>query len=130
MKRIILWALVAGLVIFAGAASYTFHRVYKGVVRITEQAKSEFSGDAMEALRSMIVSDSFSFEEKNTAIWALGQFADPDALPFLEELNSGIAEQRVPFDRSSDLSKYEIEKAIKWCKKGNLTSWMYRKIRL
>lgn len=51
-------------------------------------------------------SENHSFEEKNSAVWALGQFADQKALPFL----------------------HEIEKAIKWCKRGNLTSWMYRNI--
>jgi len=129
MKRIILWAIVTGFVILAGTASYTFHQVYKGVARITEQAKAEFSGDAVEALTSLIKSEAYNYEEKNNAIWALGQLADPKALPFLEELMNE-AEDRTPFDRSSGLSKYEVEKAIKWCKKGNLTSWMYRKIRL
>mgnify|MGYP001816007843 CR=1 FL=1 len=129
MKRIFLWALVAGFVILAGTAGFTFHQIYQGVAGITEQATSAFPGDAVEALSAFILSDSQSYEDKNTAIWALGQFADPDAIPFLEKLNAGMAEQPVPFDRSGGLSKYEIEKAIKWCKKGNLTSWMYRKIK-
>jgi hypothetical protein len=129
MKRVILWAIVAGFLILAATASYTFRQIYKGVAGITAQAKSTFPGDALEALSSFILSDSQTFEDRNTAIWALGQFADPDALPFLEKLNSEISEQGVPFDRSGGLSKYEIEKAIKWSKKGNLTSWMYKKIR-
>jgi hypothetical protein len=129
MKRVFLWALVAGFVILAGAAGFTYHQIYKGVARITEQARSSFPGDAVEALSTFILSDSLDFEDKNAAIWALGQFADPEALPFLEKLNSEIEEQAVPFDRSGGLSKYEIEKAIKWCRKGNLTSWMYGKIK-
>ena len=129
MRRIILLILAALFVILAGTASFTFLQIYKGVARITEEARSEFSGDALEALSSLILSDSYGFEDKNTAIWALGQFADPEVLPFLEDLNSKIEDQPVPFDRSSGLSKYEIEKAIKWCKKGNLTSWMYRKVK-
>ena len=128
MKRIFLWILAAILVIMLGSAMYTFNQIYRQVNRITEKAKSEFSGDAIGALSSLIVSEGFAYEEKNTAIWALGQFADPEALPFLEKLNAETAEQPVPFDRSGGLSKYEIEKAIKWCKKGNLTSWMYRKL--
>jgi hypothetical protein len=129
MKRVFLWALVAGFLLLAATATYTFRQIYKGVAGITEQAKSAFPGDAVESLSSFILSDSQSFEDKNTAIWVLGQLADPEAIPFLEELNSEIAEQSVPFDRSGGLSKYEIEKAIKWCNKGNLTSWMYRKIK-
>lgn len=120
---------MACLVILLGAAGYTFNQIYKQVNRITEVAKSEFPGDAVEALSSLIESDACDFEEKNTAIWALGQLADPEALPFLEKLNSETEDDTIPFDRSGGLSKYEIEKAIKWCKKGNLTSWMYGKIR-
>lgn len=129
MKRIIIWIIVAGFVILLGSAGYTFNQIYRQVTRITEVAKSEFSGAAVEALSSLIESDAYGFEDKNTAIWALGQLADPEALPFLEKLNSKTEEDIIPFDRSSGLSKYEIEKAIKWCQKGNLTSWMYGKIR-
>ena len=129
MKRIIIWIIVACLVFLLGAAGYTFNKIYKQVKRITEVAKSEFPGDAVEALSSLIESDACGFEEKNTAIWALGQRADPEALPILEKLNSLTDDDTIPFDRTGGLSKYEIEKAIKWCKKGNLTSWMYGKIR-
>lgn len=129
MKGIILWILVAGLAILLGSACYTFNRIYRQVDRITGLAKKEYPGNAVEALGSLIASDACGFEEKNTAIWALGQLADPEALPLLEELNSVTQDDSVPFDRSSGLSKYEIEKAIKWCRKGNLTSWMYKKIR-
>jgi hypothetical protein len=129
MRRIILWAIVAGLVVLLVTAAYTFNQIYRQASRITALAKSEFTGNAIDALSSLIESEAFGFEEKNTAIWALGQFADPEALPFLEKLNSETAEDSVPFDRSSGLSKYEIEKAIKWCKKGNLTSWMYKKLK-
>jgi len=127
MRRIILWIIVASLVIFIGSACYTFNVIYRQVYRITSAAKSEFSGDAIQALSSLIESHNHGFEEKNTAIWALGQLADPKALPFLEKLNAEAGAHAVPFDRSGGLSKYEIEKAIKWCRKGNLTSWMYRK---
>ena len=129
MKRIIIWIIVAGFVLLLGSAGYTFNQIYRQVTRITELAKSEFSGDAVKALSSLIESDAYGFEEKNTAIWALGQLADPAALPFLEELNAKTKDDTIPFDRSSGLSNYEIEKAIKWCQKGNLTSWMYGKIR-
>lgn len=90
---------------------------------------AEFSGDAIKALESLIQSDQYNYEEKNMAIWALGQFADPEALPFLVKLSSETEDDSVPFDRSSGVSKYEIEKAIKWCRKGNLTSWMYKKLK-
>ena len=128
MKRIILWILAGGMIILLGTAGYTFSLIHKQVNRITAVAKSEISGNAVEALSRLIESDAYGFEDKNTAIWALGQLADPEALPFLERLDAETAEDAVPFDRSGGLSKYEIEKAMKWCRKGNLTSWMYRNI--
>lgn len=128
MKRFIIWVLVAGFVIFLGSAAYTFQLIHKQVSGITTLARSEYPGDALEALCSLVRSEDFGFEDKNSAIWALGQLADPEALPFLEQLNALTAEDAVPFDRSGGLSKYEIERAIKWCKNGNLTSWMYKKI--
>jgi hypothetical protein len=129
MKRIILWTIVALLAILLGTVCYTFNQIYRQVNRITAIAKSEFPGEAVEALSSLIESDLHGFEQKNTAIWALGQLADPEALPLLEQLDAETPEDSVPFDRSGGLSKYEIEKAIKWCTKGNLTSWMYTKIK-
>jgi len=128
MKRIIIWIALLGLVIFLGIAALTFSSIYKSVERITTNAKSEFQGDAVHALIDLVNSDKYGFEEKNSAIWALGQLADPSALPFLEKINPEI-EDSIPFDRTSGLSKKEIERAIKWCTKGNSTSWMYRKIR-
>lgn len=129
MKRFILWILVAGLVIFLGSVAYTFQLIHKRVARITALAQSEYPGEAVEALCSLVDSEAYGFEDKNSAVWALGQLADPEALPFLEQLNARTAGDTVPIDRSFGLSKYEIERAIKWCKKGNLTGWMYKKIR-
>lgn len=129
MKKIIIWILITLLVILTGSAVYTYKQIYKQVKTITVKAMAEFSGDAIEALGSLIQSDQYNYEEKNTAIWALGQFADPEAISFLEQLSSETEDDSLPFDRSSGLSKYEIEKAIKWCRNGNLTSWMYKKLK-
>ncbi len=90
-------------------------------------ATSAFNKNAIESLTYLINSEDFSIEEKNTAIWALGQFADPKALPLLEKLNSETREQN-RCNRKLELCKREIEKAIKWCKNGNATKWMYRKL--
>jgi hypothetical protein len=71
-----------------------------------------------------VKSEKFLFRQRNKAIWALGQIADQKALPFLTELNRSLPEQIIDYERG--LSKVEVEKAIKWCTKGNITSWMYR----
>ena len=88
---------------------------------------TNFDKNALESLTDLINSEKYSFEEKNTAIWALGQFADPKALPLLEKLNSETRDQN-RCSRKQELCKREIERAIKWCKTGNATKWMYRKI--
>jgi len=128
MKRILFWIALAVLVLLLGFATYTFSSIYKSVEKITNTAKTEFPGDAVDALIDLVNSDTHGFEEKNHAIWAIGQYADSSALPFLEKINPEKADI-IPFDRNSGISKREIERAIKWCTKGNFTSWMYRKIK-
>jgi len=128
MKRLFLWLALAGLALFLGFAVYTFSSIFKGVEGITNTAKSEFQGDAVHALIDLVQSDAYGYEEKNQAIWAIGQYADSSALPFLEKINPETLDN-IPFDRKSGLSNKEIERAIKWCTKGNCTSWMYRKIK-
>lgn len=128
MKRAFLWIGVIGLVIFLGFTFFTFSTIYKQVDMITKKAKTEFAGDSVESLISLINSNSHRYEEKNTANWALGQYADPKALPFLEKHNSQTVDKSI-CNRNNSLCKKEIKRAIKWCNKGNWTSWMYRNIK-
>lgn len=116
--------LIAGFAIFSMVAIYTFTKIHRQVEEITTIAVEAYGPNAIESLTKLIESKDHRYEDKNSAIWALGQFADPKALPFLEALN-GQTEERSPCNRSNDLCKGEIEKAIKWCRNGNLTSWMY-----
>ena len=129
MKKMLFWILITLFVVFLGFVAHTFSSIFKSVESITQTARSEFPGDAVHALIDMVNSDRYDYQEKNTAIWAIGQYADPSALPYLEKLNAEIPADNVPFDRKSGLSKMEIERAIKWCTRGNGTSWMYRKIK-
>jgi len=71
-----------------------------------------------------VESDEKTFRQRNKAIWALGQLADSQALPVLKSYYTG----KVPANESLDksISQYELEKAIKWCEQGNITSWMCR----
>ena len=126
MKKVLFWIMISVLVLVLGFVAYTFSSIYKGLERITNTAKAEFHGDAVYALMELVKSDAYGFEEKNQAIWAIGQYADKSALPFLELINPETVDS-IPFDRKSGLSKREIERAKRWCTKGNCTSWMYRK---
>jgi hypothetical protein len=50
--------------------------------------------------------------------------AEPESLAALEKLYIGkVPEGREPLNEV--VSQYEIEKAIRWVKNGNMTSWMY-----
>jgi len=120
--------LIAG---FVGAAvlafaGMTFSHLHSSVKSICLTAKNEYRKDCVSSLIETVKSEKYLFRERNKAIWALGQIADQKALPFLNELHRSLPEQKVDSDRG--LSKYEVEKAIKWCsgEKTNITSWMYR----
>ena len=127
MKKTFLVILGTGLILFCVFVIYTFSTIHRQVEEITMIAVNEYKLDAIESLTRLVKSENHSFKDKNSAIWALGQFADQRALPFLEELYSQTAENS-PCSRNNELCKYEIEKAIKWCMNGNWTSWMYKKI--
>lgn len=125
MKRIFLICLLSFLLIISLFFSLTLFSIYGGVKKACLLAKQEFREDCVNSLISFANSEKYSLRERNSAIWALGQLADKRALPLLYELNQSLsAEEKCEHDKY--LCKYEIEKAIKWCEKGNLTHWMYR----
>ena len=84
----------------------------------------EYQKDCTESLIEVIKSEDYTFNEKNGAVWAIGQIADKKAIPFLEEL-SETALYEEPCKLSESICGFEVQKAIKWCTKGNVTSWMY-----
>lgn len=128
MKRQVILIAISVFILIVVYIGISFYTIYVKVDRITEKAKTEFRGDAVEALTCFINSGNHSFAEKNSAIWALGQFADPRALPFLERLYNQTRSKPVT-GRNEALSNKEIVRAIKWCHDGNLTSWMYKRIK-
>ena len=118
---LLLAAAACGLVVFL----YSFYSIYRGVKANCLKAKSEYRQDCVSSLINFAQSENYTFRERNSAIWALGQIADKEALPFLYELNRSLpGEEKCSYDRY--LCKYEVQKAIKWCERGNLTSWMYK----
>ena len=128
MKKILIWTLTAGCLVFCGVLIYVFTVIYREVDRISGIAKTEFKENSVESLIKLIESNDHCFAEKNTAIWALGQFADEKALPFLEMLDLEAVPDD-PCNRQKVLCKREVQRAIKWCSMGNATSWMYKKIK-
>ena len=123
--RLLKYGILAALVLFAIFVIVTFSSIYFGVKEACLLAKSEFPGDCQTALVQYIESKNHTIREKNTAIWALGQLADTRSVEFLEELEDLIPpSEKCQHDKHP--CSYEIQKALKWSRNGNMTSWMYR----
>jgi len=123
LKTYILYVLVIAIFFVILSVIFSFHAIYTGVKNISVEAKMEFGQDCAQSLVLYIQSDDHTEKDKTHAVWALGQLADKDALPFLENLQQEYDCQEDP--QKSKIC-YEIYKAIKWCTHGNATSWMYK----
>lgn len=107
------------------ALVFTNYQIYKNVKNNCVLAKNKYKENCVDALIKFIKSDDETAREKNSAIWALGQLTDKAALPVLYDLDKSLPEQeKCSYDKY--LCKYEVEKAIRWCEKGNITGWMYK----
>jgi hypothetical protein len=99
--------------------------IYSHVKQMCLKAKSMYGQTCVTALIIFAQDKSNAFSDRNTAIWALGQLADKNAIKYLEYEDIATPEQRV-CDYSAYVCKYEIQKALKWCRQGNITHWMYQ----
>ncbi|HLD11298.1 MAG TPA: HEAT repeat domain-containing protein [Patescibacteria group bacterium] len=123
-KRLLLLLTFTCLLVISGIF-YSLFIIQKDVKAACLKAKTFYQKGCVESLIQAVQSDDYSYREKNTAVWALGQIADKKALPFLTELASSLPEQeRCHYDEF--ICAYEVQKAIKWCTQGNVTNWMYR----
>jgi hypothetical protein len=60
-----------------------------GVKSSIQAAQAHFPGKRVEALMAMVECESCSLEDRNQAVWALGQLDDRRALPVLEKYYTG-----------------------------------------
>ena len=90
-----------------------------------QSAKKTYGGDCVESLSSLLKDENRGFNDRNSAIWALGQLGDNRALPVLQTYYTGIIPAREPLDQS--LSQYELKKAIKLTSGGpNVVAGFWR----
>ena len=121
MKKIIIILIVMAVAAVASVAFSLYYTVWK----TCDSAKEKHGGNCQNALVKVLGDEKAGPKEKNDAIWALGQMADPESLLALEKIYAGkVPEGREPLNEV--VSQYEIEKAIRWVKNGNVTSWMYK----
>jgi len=123
LKRIIIILAIVVVFFIILSIIVSFHAIYTGVKRICVQAKDEFGQNCVQSLILYIKSGNHSEKDKTHAVWALGQLADKNALPFLENLQQEYACES---DQAKSQICYEIYKALKWCTHGNVTNWMYK----
>jgi len=90
-----------------------------------KEAQAKYGGNCTQALSARLNDPTQSFKSRNDAIWSLGQWGDPDALPVLQSLYTGDIPNREPYNQV--ISQYELKKAIKLCHGGtNLTAIFWR----
>lgn len=93
------------------------------------QAQTEYSGDCVEALSSLLLDNNRGFKLRNSAAWALGQLGDIRALPALQQQYTGFIPDREPLNEM--ISQYELQKAINLVNGGtNISAWLWRDQRL
>ena len=105
--KISVWVLgiVAGIlvVLYLGASLM----IGLGVIGTSRGAMAQFEGDRIEALIALADCENCTLEDRNHAVWALGQLKDKRALPILYKYRTGK-----PCDHSRQICQYEISKAI------------------
>ncbi len=76
---IVLFAIVAVAELLIGS----------GVRANSQRAQARFSGKRVEALMAMVECESCNIQDRNDAVWTLGQLDDPRALAVLEKHYTG-----------------------------------------
>jgi hypothetical protein len=109
VSKIASWisAIVVGilLVIYLGVSLM----IGWGINKESRSAMAQFSGDRIEALMALVDCQDCKLEDRNHAVWALGQLKDKRALPVLYKYRTGK-----PCNHSRQICQYEIGKAIRW----------------
>lgn len=90
----------------------------EGLIRWTAldlscMAAQRFGGDRVEALMRQVECTSCRLQQRQDAVWALGQFGDKRALPALKGQLTGR-----PCNHQKELCQYELRKAIRHIENG------------
>ena len=123
LKKYIFYVFIIAFFFIILSIVFSFHAIYTGVKNVSVEAKQEFGEDCVHSLILYIQSDDHNEKDKIHAVWALGQLADSNVVPFLEDLQKEYACEK---EQTKTKICYEILKAIKWSVHGNLTNWMYK----
>jgi len=88
-------------------------------------AKKEYGGSCTQSLISLLEDENRGFRARNSAIWALGQLGNPNALPVLQRFYTGNIPNKESLNET--ISQYELKKAINLTSGGkNITAIFWR----
>jgi hypothetical protein len=113
---------VSTVLVFYGAGC---GMIYSSVAAFTQEAQEVYGGEPVPALIALLEDENASYENKNNAVWALGQIGDKRALPVLNELFTGEVQER-PYDATAYIIQHTVRKAVRQINGFTLTRWMYR----
>ena len=102
----------------------SIHHISTQVRAACSEASSEFDGDCVEALAAYVELEHHIYQERNHAIWALGEIGDRRALPALERLLGGELIDS-PCDTNRGICRYSVEKAIELCRGLNIVRYVW-----
>jgi hypothetical protein len=104
--------LLVSLVLCAGALGVLRQRIQSDLDTwcATAQAAHPHPNDDVAALLDYVQSDVHPLQQRNQAVWALGQARDPRALPVLEGCVTGES-----CEHARDLCQHELSKAVALC---------------
>ena len=107
--RLAAWILgiLAGLAVIAFVGISL--RIGYDVNNMSKMAMKQFGGGRVEALIAQVDCETCNLDDRNHAVWALGQLADKRALAVLYKYYTGK-----PCNHTRQICQYELSKAIRW----------------
>ncbi|PIQ68393.1 MAG: hypothetical protein COV91_04330 [Candidatus Taylorbacteria bacterium CG11_big_fil_rev_8_21_14_0_20_46_11] len=124
-KNLIIYIFSVGLVIFLFMFLLSINLIGYSVKEKCRIARAKYSGDCAQALISFLDDENNSFQDRNSAIWALGQLGDKRSLPVLKKYYIGYSGER--HDRSQSLAQLELKRAIGYMEGNlNITPFFWR----
>ena len=106
-RKLLLAGTVLAALLVLGLAGIVVS-IRSGLQRFSDDAVSRFPGDRAEALVRVVDCDTCSVEDRNHAVWALGQMAEERAISVLRRHYDGQ-----PCTHTTRLCQYELRKAIR-----------------
>jgi hypothetical protein len=125
LKQNFFYLIIAGVVIFLLFFMATGILIGNQVKKSCQQAQTIYQSDCVNSLILFLNDETQSFQQRNSAIWALGQLGDRRALPVLQKYYTGNIINKERLEKT--ISQYELKKAINLAEGGlNITAVFWR----